>query len=296
MISKLLLLAVGVFFCSTSVIMIKASEAHPLYLCAFRTLIAATLLSPIYFKHRKCHPEYGDFKALKRSWIPGIFLGIHLVSWTYGARMTPAANATLIVNLVPVAMPLYSHFLLSEPLSRHEWLGTALAMIGVLILCIGDLSLDIRYVWGDLTCFGSMLLFAHYLALARKNRDFPNLWLYLTPLYACAGIICLLCGLVVTREFPIFEAREWLLFLLLALMPTLSGHSLLNYSMKHLRSQMVAVGNLGQFITAGLMAFLFFKEIPALNFFPASSLILIGALWVILKHRRTPILPHAPIK
>jgi len=290
MIRHYLILAIGVFFCSTSVIMIKASEAHPIYLCAFRTLIAATLLTPVFLKQRKKHPQYANFASLKRAWIPGLFLGIHFISWTYGARMTPATNATIIVNLVPVAMPIYSHFLIKEPLTRHEWLGTALAISGVLILGAGDFKLDLQFLMGDLVCFVSMLLFAHYLVLGRRNHDFPSIWLYLTPLYACAGLVCLITGLIVTRELPLFSAREWILFLMLALMPTLSGHSLLNISMKNLRSQFVAIGNLGQFMSAGLLAFIFFNEVPATNFYPASALIIIGAIWVILKrnHHKTP--------
>ena len=46
-------------------------------------------------------------------------------------RLTgPAANATLIVNFVPVAMPFLLYFQLRERISRAEAGGTAIAFAG----------------------------------------------------------------------------------------------------------------------------------------------------------------------
>jgi drug/metabolite transporter (DMT)-like permease len=44
-------------------------------------------------------------------------------------------------------------------------------------------------------CLVSMLLFALYLALGRRNRDFPSVWLYVIPVYGQAAAVCLLVAL-----------------------------------------------------------------------------------------------------
>jgi drug/metabolite transporter (DMT)-like permease len=126
-----------------------------------------------------------------------------------------------------------------------------------------------------------MILFAYYLAQARVNRDFPDIWLYLIPLYGMAGLFCLLVSCVVTQPFVIYAPREYLLSFGLAAIPTIIGHSIFNYSMKHLRGQIVSVFNVCQFIFAGLLAYLVHRTVPHPVFYPASALVVGGALLVI---------------
>jgi drug/metabolite transporter (DMT)-like permease len=126
-----------------------------------------------------------------------------------------------------------------------------------------------------------MLLFAHYLAQGRVNRDFPDIWLYLVPLYAMAGVLCFGISLLVANPLEAHAPRDWLLSLGLAVIPTIMGHSILNLSMKHLRGQIVSVFNLCQFIFVGVLAFLLLDEVPQTLFYVASCLVVGGALLVI---------------
>ena len=99
-----------------------------------------------------------------------------------------------------------------------------------------------------------MLLFALYLSLGRRNRDIPSIWLYVVPLYAMAGLVCLVAGAPRLATVLAFPLREWLLLLALAVVPTILGHSLLNGAMKHFRGNVVSVCNVGQFVFAGVLA------------------------------------------
>ena len=58
--------------------------------------------------------------------------------------------------------------------------------------------------------------------------------------------------------------------LLLAIIPTIIGHTALNYSMKVLRGQVVGILNLTQFIWASLFGYIFFAEIPGMTFLSGS--------------------------
>jgi len=82
-----------------------------------------------------------------------------------------------------------------------------------------------------------------------------------------------------------YNAKEILLIIGLGIVPTVVGHSILNYSMKHMRGQVVGVMTLLEFIFAGVMAFFFFSEIPSRAFYPAAALVLAGAV-IIVKRRR----------
>lgn len=282
MILDILLLLFGVFCGSTSIIFIKASSLHPALLSAYRLLVAAVALTPLFVRdYRRNHADYtaAEFTS---SLLPGFILGIHFISWLIGARMTPAANATLIVNMVPIIMPFLLLFMVREGLTRGETMGTVLAVAGILILTAADFNISPRYFWGDVICFLSMLFFSFYLALGRKNRDSRTIWLYVVPLYYVAGLFCLLVSLFFVSPIRPYSGREIALALGLGIVPTILGHSILNYAMKHLRGQVVSILNMAQFAFVAPMAYAFFLETPDWTFGPASVLLIAGG-WLAVR-------------
>jgi drug/metabolite transporter (DMT)-like permease len=276
MIGRYAILLLGVFACSTSVIFIRASHTQPFVLAALRLLLATVLLLPVFLRDWRRHR--GTFHAghLRRAVLPAFVLAAHFIAWAGGARLTAAAQATLIVNLVPVAIPFFLHALVGERLNRAEVAGSVLALAGLLVLTGRDAFAGGGDLRGNAVCFGAMLLFAWYLALGRRNRDFPTLWLYVVPVYAFATAICLVAALPWLGTFAAGSGREWLCMLGLACIPTLTGHSLMNAAMRHLRGQVVSLCNTGQFIFAGVMAFFLFHETPPAPFYAGSALIVGG--------------------
>jgi drug/metabolite transporter (DMT)-like permease len=279
---KILYLALGIFACSTSVIMIKESTTHPALLASCRLLIAAVVLSPFYFRDLRQHRDIYTVNHLKATLFPALFLGLHFITWNMGARKTSAVNATLIVTMVPIIMPFFLFFLFREILTIYEVLGTILSLIGTLLLTAADFRLSIEHFQGDLLSFLSLILLTWYLALARKNRDIPTIYLYITPLYFIAGILCFVVALFYLNPIQPYPLKEILLILGLGIIPTVFGHSLINYSMRHLRGQIVSLATPSQFIFAGVLAYFFFREIPALAFYISSFLIVAG-IFVALK-------------
>lgn len=280
-----LILLFGVYACSTAVLMVKRSTVDPVLLSAYRLLIAALVLTPLWIRALRTHRRGIELSDLRRVIVPAALLALHFISWIIGARMTLAANASLIVNLVPVAMPFLMFALSREVIRRGEVVGTALAMGGMLLLAGADLRLSRTTFTGDAICFGSMIFFASYLAFGRKNRHVPNIWLFVVPLYYVAGLLCLAAAFATGRQPQLYPLREVRLILGLGIIPTVIGHSSLLFSMKHLRPQTVAICNLGQFVFAGITAFFLFQEAPQRLFYPATALLLAGAVLAI---RSTP--------
>jgi drug/metabolite transporter (DMT)-like permease len=289
---RYLLLVFGVFACSTAVIMIKATDVAAVPLSGYRQLVAAVALLPLLL--RDWRRTGGGFarRYLPRTILPGALLGVHFISWIIGARKADSANASLIVNLVPVAMPLLLIVLTREMITRGEAVGTLVAMGGVGVLAMSDYHLDLEKFWGDVICFGSMLLFATYLALGRRNRDFPSIWLYLVPLYFVGGVLCVAGALILGEPMEIPRAHDWLMVLGLGVIPTVMGHSILNYAMKHLRGQTVSIANLGQFIFAGVMAWLLLEEVPNWGFYLAVPLTVGGTVYA-MRHGPAPNPKHS---
>lgn len=272
----------GIFACSTSVVLVKASATDPVLIAGLRVAIAAILLSPLAWRDYRRHRTIVTMAHWWRTTLPALVLAAHFISWNFAARMTLAAQATLIVNLVPIAMPFFLWFAAREKINRTEILGTVLAIAGVVVLGVKDAFVPGGDVWGSIVCFGSMLLFAWYLALGRRNRDFPSIWLYVVPVYGQCAAFSLLAAIPWWRTFAVSSLREWTLITALAVVPTIIGHSLLNASMRRLRGQIVGLCNVTQFIFAGVMAFLIFGEEPVLVFYLASALAVAGIATVVI--------------
>jgi len=282
MLLRIVLLVFGVFSCATAVIFIKYSEEHPILLSSYRLLAAAALLTPLMLRDmRRTHASAGK-PDLRNSILPGIILGLHFITWIVGARMTSAVNASLIVNLVPVAMPFFLFVLIRERITRRELGGTLLAMVGLVILGGHDFTLSRDSFWGDVLCLVSMVFFAGYLALGRRHRRGAGLWSYVVPLYYAGGIFCLAVGILFVNPIKRYPPSEILWVFALAVVPTILGHTILNHSMRTLRGQLVSIVNMGQFLFAGIMAAFCFGEIPTWPFYLASVLLVAGCALAIL--------------
>jgi len=294
MVRRYFLLMVGVFACSTSAVLIKESHTQPMVLTALRLIVAVALLSPFLKGERDRHRGVFTREHLRRTRLPAAVLAVHLITWTLAARMTTAAQASMIVNMVPAAIPFFLHWIAAERINGAEIAGTALVLIGMAVLFVRDALSATGSAWGNGLCLISMLLFAWYLALGRRNRDFPTVWLYVGPVYAQAAAVCLLVALPWVADFDYHSAREWSLILGLALVPTLAGHSLLNGAMRRLRGQVVSLCNVSQFLFAGVMGYFLFGEIPPLAFYVATALAVAGVALVILAEPAAAASPSSP--
>ena len=258
-------------------------------LAAWRVLLAAIIMLPFYIQARRRHGEAPFVDIVKRSLLPGLILSIHFIAWVAGARLTPGANATLIVNLMPLVMPFFMYFMFQEQLHRNELLATALAMVGIALLSFSDVQISKDHFKGDVLCFLSMILFAAYLTFARKRMAaVPNIWLYIVPMYTVAGLSSLAIAAATGPVMPTLTPYNILMVVLLAAVSTVIGHTALNYAMQKLRGQTVTLTNLLQFVVAGFAGFFVYQEVPSKLFYLASAIIVCGLLIAILGRTSEP--------
>lgn len=281
-----LLLFLGVFAGSSAVIFIKASTENALLVASYRLLIAAVLLSPFFFRTLKQRAEPYTWRQFSWTIVPGLVLALHFITWVIGARLTRVSNASLVINLAPVAMPFFLWLFYREVVNRSEVLGTLLSVAGLAVLVSANFRLSPENLQGDLITFASMLAFAAYLALGRVNGARLPLWLYLVPLYTIAGVVSFIFALFFINPIKAYTLPNILAILGLGIIPTVIGHTLLNYSMKHFRGQVVGVANLGQIVFAGIMGVIFLGEYPSGAFYIAAALIFAGVVVVVLANKK----------
>lgn len=279
----ILLLVFGVFTGSTAVIFIKLCSEHPLLVAAYRLFLGALLLTPLYLKDYKKESAVDFKKNLRVTFLPGILLGLHFITWTMGVPLTFATNASLIVNMMVLSVPFFLYFMVNEVLTYREKTGTLIAIAGLLILGIADFQMDLKTLKGDILCFVSMLFLSSYMVMAKKNREmYRSLYVYIVPLYYIAGFFCFMLSLFFINPVKHYTLNNIIMIAGLGVIPTVFGHSINNYCMQRMRGQLVSIVNLGQFMFSGILAYIFLKEIPEKVFFVSTVFVVAGSIITII--------------
>ena len=101
--------------------------------------------------------------------VMAVFLYLGGFALAIGQRV-PTGLVALISDLLPLAIAALSQPVLGERLRPRQWLGTAIAVAGVLVVSFDSLRLGTAPVWAYAVTVGSMLVFAAASVLHRRQR------------------------------------------------------------------------------------------------------------------------------
>ena len=247
----------------------------------WRVLGAALVLLPWWFRVRRREPAQCVFTW--RPLLPGIFLGLHFASWAWALQHTTIANAMLFVGLQPLMAPLVARPLLGERLTRWEGTACMLASLGMFWVLGRQLTVGRDQLAGSLVALGSAFLCACYFVFTRKCRRNQHTLLFSVPVYATAAVVQGLAGLLVDGGIFLGDADTRIALLCLILLPTVGGHTLAMYLLRHVKSQMVTLSVPAQFILGTLAAVVLFHETPTPEFLAGALVVMAGVVLGVLK-------------
>lgn len=269
-------LFLGIMSVSFAAVFIRLAEAPPLIIAIYRMGFAALILLPLTLVTHFNELSQLPFKEACLSLLSGSFLGLHFALWITSLYYTSVTVSVVLVTTSPIFVGLISHFILKEKVSRRLGIGICLTILGGIIVGIGGYSGGEMNLWGDFLALAGAVMMAFYLLLGRRLRQQLSLMAYIFLVYTTASILLIFFGLLLNLPFKGYSSQTYLLFLLLALIPTLIGHSCFNWSLKHLPAPIVSVSILGEPVGASLLAYFFLKEIPTFMEVLGGGLILIG--------------------
>lgn len=99
----------------------------------------------------------------------GMFLYLGGFALAIGQRV-PTGLVALMADLVPLAIAALSARLLGQPLTARQWLGTALGLVGVVIVSAHALTLGTAPVWAYVLPVAGMLAFAVSTVMQERRR------------------------------------------------------------------------------------------------------------------------------
>ena len=99
---------------------------------------------------------------------------------------------------------------------------------------------------------------------------------YLALVNTFAGFALLACALCAGAQFVGFAPRVYIAMALAAVIPSLIGHTLINWSVRRAPAHLVALAVLGEPIGASLMTLAAFGEVPPSHAVLGGAVILLG--------------------
>lgn len=267
---------------STSAILIRESTAPPLTLAAYRLAITTAILLPLLRPARLARLRALSRKGWGLVGLAGGLLALHFAFWTASLSYTSVASSVLFVSIHPALVAAIGVPLLGERLSRRAGLGIALTLVGGALIAGSDLHLSERALRGDGLAVLGAVVFAGYLVIGRGIREQLDTVSYSTPVYGLAALILAALSFPARQSLLAVGGRDILVFVLLALIPTLGGHLIYNWTLRHLPAAVVSVSFLGEPVGAALLAWPILGEVPPVGTVAVGTVVLAG-IWLTLR-------------
>jgi len=247
----------------------------------WRTFGAALVLLPWWGRALRRDP--GPFVFPWGACLTGVFFGLHFATWAWAVHNTTIANAMLFIGLQPLFAPLVARPLLGERLTRWEGAACLLACSGMVLILAQHLNAGREALPGALVALGSAFLCACYFVLSRKYRRTRHALLFSVPVYMTAAVVQGAAGLLLEGGLFIGDAQSRAALLALIVFPTVGGHTLAMYLLRHVKSQMLTLTIPAQFIFGTTAAYFLFAETPRAGFLAGAAVVLAGVLLGVLK-------------
>ncbi|NLF38561.1 DMT family transporter [bacterium] len=247
----------------------------------WRVFGAAVILMPFCLRARLTLP--GTRLLTKGAILAGVFLGLHFATWCWSIQHTTIANASLFIGVQPLIAPFIAHFLTRDRLNRWEYVAVALATAGMVWLFGGQMLLSRKDLAGTGVALLSAVLCATYFVLGRRYRASQHILLFSVGVYVTAAAVQALGACVFEGGIRIGAGYTPLALLGLILLPTVGGHTLAMYLLRHVKPQVVVFSVPSQFVLTTVAAVPLFGEAPSLWFYPGAALIVSGVVLGIAK-------------
>ncbi|NOY08005.1 MAG: DMT family transporter [Spirochaetes bacterium] len=251
-------------------------------IASFRMIIAGIVLVP--FSYRAFIHLYREkgMSGMIILIIPGILLGLHFQLWVMGIKNTLIATGTFIFSVNPILFAAAERILYKRRVNLPSLISLLMVVTGAVWLFTAGNGKFGRQ--GDIYCLLATILFVFYLFSAKKLSAGVPHTLFIHLIYLWGGIATL-PFIFITGDFyrVVFNDMYSLLFLLLlAIFPTLIGHTSNNYAVRLFSPLFVSFFSLFEPLLSGIAAYIFLHEKPALALYPGYFLLITASVVYLL--------------
>jgi drug/metabolite transporter (DMT)-like permease len=289
-------LIIGIIAISFSSIFVKWSDAPVSVQGMYRLLFTLFLMLPFTLKH------ISSLKSIAlREWIllllSGTFLALHFLFWMGSLKLTTVASSTILLSLQPVFVMAGAYFAFREKTSKPAIIGMLVAITGAVMIGWGDIGISNQHIQGDiLSILGTIVVAVHMLIGQKLLKTIPAA-IYSFSVFLSAVVVFAVYNTLLHIPMTGYSDKDWGIFLLLAIVPTVFGHVLFNWLLKYVTAATISMAILGEPVGATLLAYLLLNETLTFSQWTGGAIVLLG-LYYFLKNTRKlkKDKPPAPIK
>lgn len=253
-------IVIGVISISFAAILVKLSNAESGVIAFYRMLLSVLIMAPIFFAKY----TYEIKELTKRDWIfssiAGIFLAFHFIFWFESLNYTSVASSTVLVTLQPLFTFIGTYLFFKESLSVKTITSGFIAIIGSVLISWGDFGISGAALYGDMLALLACAFVSAYMLFGQDVRKRISLITYTMVVYSASTICLFFYVLFKDESFGPYPGIEWLWFLLLAIVPNLLGHSLFNWALKWVSTNVISIVVLFEPVGASILAYILFNE------------------------------------
>lgn len=253
-------LLIGVVSLSTSAILVKVANAPSGVTAFYRLFFSIIIMFPLFWTKYRWEVK----AASKKDWLltsfAGVFLAFHFIFWFQSLNYTSVASSTILVTLQPLFAFVGAYFFFKERVTIKTIVSGLVAIGGSVIISWGDLKVSGLALWGDFLALVACALATAYFLFGQEARKKMTLITYTFLVYGISTVVLLIYVLLMNEPLTGYAAEDWWAFILLAIIPTLFGHSLMNWSIKYIKATTVSMAILLEPIGAAILAYYLLGE------------------------------------
>ncbi|ARD47414.1 DMT family transporter [Sporosarcina sp. P33] len=253
-------IAIGVLTIGFSAIFVKLATADAGVIAFYRMFLSAVIMLPLFLLSYR-----NEVKTLnRRDWIftvsAGVFLAIHFILWFESLNYTSVASSTVLVTLQPIFALAGTALFFKEIITGKMLTAVFIALSGSCIISWGDFQVSGAALFGDILALLGCAFVTAYLLIGQNVRKRVSLVTYTFLVYSVSSIALFFYVVSIQQPFFGYPASDWGWFLALAILPNLLGHTLFNWAVKWVSTNVVSIATLFEPIFASIAAYFILHE------------------------------------
>lgn len=267
-------LFLGVICISIFPVLVKWAPVSGISSAFYRMFIGFLCLLPIVLIQKKLKmPDRSQWIYII---ICGILFGSDIAVWNLSIHYSNATQATLLTNLSPVWVGVASFLFLPDKPNSKFWIGTVVALIGLVVLIGLDTFAQMRFDKGFLLAILSGLLYATYMILSKSVLNRMDIMNFMIYSMGVSSLYLLIICLVFNEPLSGFSATIWGVLGIQGIICQLLGWLAISYTIREMDAKRVSLSLLSQSIVTGLLAWMFIGEHISIQMIVGGLIILAG--------------------
>lgn len=277
---------IGVVSVALSAIFVKMTSADSGVTAFYRMLFSVLIMSPLFLMKYTHEIK----KLTRRDWvftaIAGVFLAFHFILWFESLNYTSVASSTVLVTMQPLFAFAGTYFFFKERLSFKTLVSGGIAILGSILIGYGDFKISGDALFGDILAIIACALITAYLLFGQDVRKRLSLVTYTFVVYSVSTITLFFYIIFKGESFGPYPAAEWMWFLLLAIIPNLLGHTLFNWALKWVSTNVISIAILFEPVGAAVLAYFILGELLTASQIIGGSVVLAGIILFITDYEK----------